>query len=243
SITLTFEFARIKLLDFNIPFKRPSFMGTLQGGVLTLAIGPNAHNRLQGDVTDISETIHARSSGGAGGIDVWSDQFNRDSGNAQHFDGVTKIVADGGQGDDTIDLAGVSDGTVGVEVHGGDGNDTITGPAHSAVDANGVAAKLSGDAGVDHLNSSSDQTDLLDGGDGGDFLDSGPSNSILQGGPGDDTLTGHAGHVTLDGGPGNDTIVGGGNAATKFLGLDVASVVVVSGTPILDFTGRPENIV
>src|SRR5205823_1006 len=49
SVTSTFEFARLKLLDFTIPFKRPAFMGTMSGGVLTLAIGSNAKNRLQGD--------------------------------------------------------------------------------------------------------------------------------------------------------------------------------------------------
>src|SRR5439155_728339 len=216
SITLPFEFARLKLLDFTITFKRPAFMAPLQGGVLTLAIGPDAHNRLQGDVTDISEAIYAKSAG-AGVVKVWSPQFNRDEGNAQTFTGVTKIVADGGQGDDTIDLSRVDDSSISVVVTGGAGND--------------------------HLISSSQETDVLSGGDGDDTLDGGKSTSILRGDAGNDTLSGGAlGTLRLDGGAGNDTVSGGGHAGTTFIGRGVASTDIVAATPVLDFTGRPENI-
>ena len=64
SFTETFEFARIKLLDFTITFVRPSILATQSGGVLTLAIGPNAKNRLQGNLSgDIDQTIHVKGSG------------------------------------------------------------------------------------------------------------------------------------------------------------------------------------
>jgi len=57
SFTLTFEFARITLFHFSVPFNRPSFLGTLSNGVLTLAVGPAAHDRIQGSLNDIGESI------------------------------------------------------------------------------------------------------------------------------------------------------------------------------------------
>ncbi|HSH22314.1 MAG TPA: hypothetical protein VK992_06850, partial [Candidatus Caenarcaniphilales bacterium] len=122
-----FEFARLKLFEFDIPFKRPAFLGTQSGDTLTLAIGPNSQNRLQGVLDDIGETIFV--SGDAGNIKVWSDQFNRSPSNAQEFSGVRKIVANGGAGDDVIDLGGIVDVSIAVELDGGDGNDTLIGGA------------------------------------------------------------------------------------------------------------------
>src|SRR5207247_1139055 len=106
SITLTFEFARITLFKFDVPFKRPSFLGSQNGGAVTLAIGPSSKNRIKGNLDDIGETVHVKSNGGAGRIAIWSDQFNRSQGNAQPFSGVTSIVGSGGAGDDVIDLSG-----------------------------------------------------------------------------------------------------------------------------------------
>src|SRR6185437_10149631 len=74
SFTLTYEFPTIKLFSFDVNFTRPAFLGNISNGALTLAIGPSSNNRLQGDLTDGSETIHVRGSGG-GDVFVWSDQF------------------------------------------------------------------------------------------------------------------------------------------------------------------------
>ena len=173
-ITLTFEFVRVTLFSFDVPFKRPAFLGTMNGHTLTLAIGSDSRSRLQGDLSDIGETIYIKSTG-AGQISVYSDQFNSPDGNPlNQFEGVTAIVANAGAGDDTLNLSGLNDGTITVIVHGGDGNDTIIGPAHSActmncdnVDASThVFAQLYGDAGNDTVTSSSDQKDLVNGGDG-----------------------------------------------------------------------------
>src|SRR3989441_3589706 len=223
-ITLTFEFARLKLLDFTITFKRPAFMGTLQGGVLTLAIGPSAHNRLQGDVTDISESIFAESAG-AGKVKVWSPQFNRDHGNAQEFEGVTKIVADGGAGDDTINLAGINDTTIAVSVTGGDGNDKITGPTVSMPDAQATAGNnttiAAGDTTINFdaapTGFTDGQTVVIEPGTGNAdtvIIRSGSNTASweLQG----PTALAHTAGVTiqgavlyakLSGGPGNDDII------------------------------------
>ncbi|TMD63407.1 MAG: hypothetical protein E6I84_15740, partial [Chloroflexi bacterium] len=86
SVTKTFEFTRLKLLDFTVHFKRPAFLGTLSGDTLTLATGSSAHNRLNGVVTDVAETIHVSGTGGS--LKLWSDQFGRSVGNAQTFSGV-----------------------------------------------------------------------------------------------------------------------------------------------------------
>src|SRR6185437_7458163 len=123
---------------------RPAFLGNISNGALTLAIGPSSNNRLQGDLTDGSETIHVRGSGG-GDVFVWSDQFGRGSDNAQEFTGVTSIIANGGAGNDTIDLSQLDDSSVSVVVHGGDGNDTLIGPKSSKCDSNGICAQLFGD--------------------------------------------------------------------------------------------------
>ena len=154
-----FEFVRLKLFEFNIPFERPSFLATQSGDTLTLAIGPNSSNRIQGDLNDIAESIFV--SGNSGTVKVWSPQFNRDVGNEQTFDGITKIIAFGGAGDDVIDLSGLLS-SVSTEIHGGDGNDTIKGGAG--------ADTFFGDGGSDTLIGNGG-ADILDGGDGTDALD------------------------------------------------------------------------
>ncbi len=254
SFTLTFEFPKITLFKFSSDFTRPSFLGNVSDGTLTLAIGSSSKQRIQGNLNDISETIHVASNGGAGQVKVWSEQFGRDSGNAQTFDGVTSIVANGGAGDDLIDLSGLDDATISVVVHGGDGNDTLIGPARSKCDDNHVCAQLFGDGGADTLTSSCTTTgcsgsnaDLLDGGAGADTLNGSAAsgNSTLRGGADNDTLQGGPGVETLDGGAGNDTIDGGGGA-DSYIGKSSASVVHITttgpGTGILDMTGRTESL-
>src|SRR5262249_31923497 len=211
-ITLTFEFARLKLLDFNVPFNRPAFLGTMTGDTLTLAIGSSSKTRIQGDLNDIAEEIHV--SGTAGTISVWSGQFHRDSGNAQEFNGVHHIVAFGGLGDDLIDLSGVTDASITVEIHGGDGNDTIKGGAGDD--------KLFGDAGNDTIDGGGG-ADTISGGAGDDTLTGGPGNDTIKGDDGNDTIDGGAGADTVDGGKGNDHIQVGSDTGDAFMGLQAGS--------------------
>lgn len=123
-IRKTFEFARVELFSFDIPFNRPGILATQDGDVLTLSIGTNSENRLNGDVSDISEKIHVKSDGSD--VLVWSDQFFVGEGLAQRFSGVNTIIADGGLGNDEIDLSGLNSGYE-VIAHGGVGNDVIVG--------------------------------------------------------------------------------------------------------------------
>ena len=265
SFTLTFEFPTITLFKFDVPFTRPAFLGNVSNGTLTLAIGPSSNNRLQGDLTDGSESIFVRGTGG-GNVSVWSPQFGRDSGNAQDFNGITSIVANGGAGDDTIDLSQLIDSTITVVIHGGDGNDTLIGPQESAC-TNGVCAQLFGDGGDDTLTSSCDtdashgcvngNADLLNGGDGKDTLNgsSAGGSSTLQGGGGVDTLHGGPGAETLDPGSGNangnfgddhDMVDGGGGADT-YIGLNTGSVWEIptnktDGAGTLSLAGFPSSV-
>jgi len=174
-------------------------LASQSGETLTLNIGANAAGRMQGDVTDGDETIHAKTTAD-GVVVVWSDQFNVTEAIASTnpFTGVHKIVVNGGQGIDIIDLSGVND-SVKIEAHGGAGNDTITGGAGDD--------KLYGDEG----------NDTIHGGGGADLIHGGTGDDHLFGDGGADELRGDAGNDTLDGGGAND-ILGGGAGNDSILG-------------------------
>lgn len=70
----------------------------------------------------------------------------------------------------------------------------------------------------EHIVEGTKANDVLEGGEGDDWLfgyegddvlRAGPGRDTLDGGPGDDSLAGAAGHDVLDGGPGRDTLSGG----------------------------------
>jgi len=92
---------------------------------------------------------------------------------------VTKIVVDAGDGNDTVNLAGVGKRT---EINGGAGNDTLTGGSGS---------------------------DTISGGAGDDVINGGAGKDSIAGGDGNDTLHGDAGGDLLVGGPGSDVFDGG----------------------------------
>ncbi|MEX2149864.1 MAG: LEPR-XLL domain-containing protein [Steroidobacteraceae bacterium] len=242
TIKKEFEFVRLTLFEFEIPFERPSLLATQSGDTLTLNIGPNAAERLRGDLRDIGETIHVTNVGGD--VVVWSDQFNVSQAVASlptslgffRFSGVTKIVADGGAGVDFIDLSELGLTTVRATIRGGDGNDIIHGGAGDD--------ELAGDGGNDQL-FGHDGLDVLEGGAGNDQLHGGEHADQLLGGAGDDTLNGNGGGDTLDGGTGSDTMTGGGG--DDFYVLESAGSLDTitgggEGLDLLDFTGKAENI-
>src|SRR5262249_35132543 len=74
SFTLTCEFARITLFHISVPSNRPSYLGTLANGVLTLAVGSASHDRIQGNLNDIGESIVVSGSGHH--VELSSAQFN-----------------------------------------------------------------------------------------------------------------------------------------------------------------------
>ncbi len=158
SFTLTFEFPTITLFTFSVDFTRPSFLGDASNGTLTLAIGPSSKNRLQGDLTDTSETIHVagqrqRRRQASGRISSAARRTTRRSSPASRRSSRTAARAT-----TSIDLSGLNDTTISVVVHGGDGNDTLIGPKASKCDATThICAQLFGDGGNDTLTSASNQ--------------------------------------------------------------------------------------
>ena len=92
------------------------------------------------------------------------------------FANVTKVVVNGGDGNDAIDLSRLF---VNATANGGIGNDTITGTPGN---------------------------DVLNGEAGDDVLNGGPGDDVLLGGDGDDTLTGGDGVDTFHGESGNDSL-------------------------------------
>jgi hypothetical protein len=229
----SFEFVRLKLFSFEIPFNRPGVLASQSGDTLTLNIGPNAAGRMQGDTTDGNEEIHAETLGD-GTVAVWSDQFfvTKAIAETNPFTGVHKIIVDGGNGNDIIDMSGVkaSDGVT-VVAHGGPGDDTITG--------GGGDDQLFGDDGNDIIHGGGGN-DTIHGGSGDDQLFGDDGNDQLFGDAGNDTLNGGAGNDTLSGGPGNDTIIGSADDDTFNL-ADAGSIDFADasgGSPILDLSGK-----
>ncbi|MFV2069249.1 MAG: beta strand repeat-containing protein, partial [Pirellulales bacterium] len=96
------------------------------------------------------------------------------------FRSIDKIVAEGGDGDDTIEVSAAV--TLPTEIRGGAGNDVLTGGGGN---------------------------DILEGGDGHDVLSGRDGNDVLSGGSGDDSIFGGEGADALDGGDGNNTVDGG----------------------------------
>jgi len=236
SISDSYEFLRVTLFSFDIPFERPSILGVQNGDTLTLNVGPNAAGRLHGDTRDIGErvTVETKSDGS---VIVYSSQFNVSKAVASinPFVGVKKIIADGGAGNDVIDLSGVGSGFT-VEIHGGEGNDTLKGGASDDL--------LFGDGGNDTIEGG-DGADEIHGGDGNDVLRGENGADQLFGETGNDILEGGLGADLLDSGPGDDNLNGGGG--DDFYVLKTAGSIVFidgggDGLDILDFRDKSENV-
>lgn len=241
--TKTFNLATVKLLDFNVDSSAathpdPILATMLPGGVLQLNVGPNAAARQFGDLSDGDDTVTVTPGSSAGTITVEAFGFSQD------FTGVSKIVADGGAGNDTITIkSGIN---IPASLSGGDGNDSLFGGDGGAT-LNGGAGddQLSGGNGADSIvggdgndlmlgNGGSDSInggvgdDTAEGGDGNDVIIGDVGNDVLSGGQGDDNIDGGDGNDALNGDDGNDTLTGdagadqldGGDGADSLLSGD-----------------------
>jgi Ca2+-binding RTX toxin-like protein len=138
---------------------------------------------------------------------------------------ATKLV-DAGDGNDTIDASGMTDGTF----FGGAGNDMITGSAVADLIFGGLGDDtLAGDGGDDTI-FGEDGDDEIDGGAGADRLDGGTGNDSATGGTGDDAIFGGAdadtftwnpgdGSDLVEGGTGSDNLQFNGSSADEIFGL------------------------
>ncbi len=152
----------------------PPILATdLGSGVLRLNMGPNAASRLNRNPIDDDEIFTVEhQSGSSGNETLLISAFDT----REEHKGVKKIVANGGEKDDIIELK--DNVLTPAELAGGKGDDLVTGGRGN---------------------------DSLEGGNGFDLLDGRGGNDTLRGGADDDWLIGGAGADTLDGGDGDDT--------------------------------------
>jgi Ca2+-binding RTX toxin-like protein len=205
----TFNLATVKLLDFNVNTQGavhpdPILATMLPGGVLQLNLGSNAAARQFGDLTDGDDTYTVTPGANANSVTVEAFGFSQD------FTGVSKIVGDGGAGNDTIRIkSGVS---IPVSLTGGAGNDSIFGGDGGAtIDGGAGTDQLSGGNGSDSL-IGGDDDDILLGNGGNDTINGGLGSDTEEGGDGNDVMTGDVGDDVLSGGLGDDNLDGGDGA-------------------------------
>ena len=198
----------ITLVDFDLPFTRvPTLANELPNGVLQLNMGKFADLRLEGDDTDIAENFVVTQGDDDGHVKVTAFGYT------QTYAVSSKIIALGGEGNDTIDLSGVTNASIEFEIEGGVGDDIIKAGAGKAIIRGG-----SGDDKID----GTDSDDQIFGEEGNDVIDGKGGNDLVTGDKGKystDGLTFTANAALSDGadiiigGAGNDLLIGGGNGA------------------------------
>jgi uncharacterized delta-60 repeat protein len=159
---------------------------------------------------------------------------------------TAQIVVMGGDGDDTISLAGMKNWNGRATLIGGAGNDKLTlGPSGGVLTGGTGNDKLTGGKGIDRI---------VEVGAGGFVLTNGKltgngkdtiakiDEADLTGGDGDDVMNaaGFKGKVTLRGGAGNDSLTGGrgndeldGGTGTDRVVAKVKGSVTLTGTQII----------
>lgn len=230
----------ITLVDFDVEFFHPPVLATeLVNGDLMINIGDFAEQRVLGAPSDIGEHIFIEDAPlfGPGKVAVWSDNLGDDATEKQIYSVTGKIIAVGGEGDDIIDLSGVS--TITFELEGGAGRDTIKGGHGGGIIRGGVGDDLllKGGSG-DDLIFGNEGSDVIEAGDGADIVlgDGGEVSEgfdlgnrhgfvrgrvaltdgadFLYGGGDDDILIGSGEADVIDGGDKNDLIIGDGALLT-----------------------------
>jgi Ca2+-binding RTX toxin-like protein len=150
-------------------------------GILFLFMGSRADQRSVSQ-NNQSEAFRVTQSGSSFSVSAFDVTQTKD------FGAINQLVADGGAGDNVIDLN--------PQRVDGDGKTLPPAPVT-------VAAKLTGGEGDDVLRSATGNDELA-GESGFDNLDGGSGNDTLRGGDDDDYLIGGSGADLLDGGKGFD---------------------------------------
>jgi Ca2+-binding RTX toxin-like protein len=174
---------------------------------------------------------------------------------------VTKIIVNGGKGNDTVNLHTVN---IASAINGGNGNDALTGgAANDSFDGGAGADVINGGVGgtgddVHYFTRTENLVVTLDGkaNDGGKS-DSNKDNiksnvEVVQGGSGNDkfvgtnannALAGNGGNDTLLGGGGNDVILGGAgdDLLDGGFGADVIDGDV--GVDTVDYSSRSAGVI
>jgi Ca2+-binding RTX toxin-like protein len=218
---------RQKLLDFSLGgcddgnATSPALATDIGNGVLRLNMGRFAGERgISGDSTDVSETFRVERVSGTADTDNVKVFFRLSNGqeftDGIEYKNVRKIYAEGGIGDDTIDLTNVQ---VEAELWGDydpvNGKDTSPVSGKDTLRGGKGVARLYGGDGDDFLsaeNATGQSPAYMEGGDGKDTLVGGAADDDLRGEDGEDWIYGNSGNDSLDGGLGADHIFGGKDA-------------------------------
>ncbi|MBX9625732.1 MAG: protein kinase [Gemmataceae bacterium] len=193
-----------------------AFTATLSPYGLLRLEGTNAAEQVRVDVIGTGTVVRVTyDKTGPYGIPVHSTHyFNAAAVGGIHFNGyggndwlqnntAEWVVADGGEGDDTL--------------VGGAGNDWLDGrEGDDQLYGNGGDDRLSGYTGDNYLRGGDGNdtllaaygTDTLLGGDGDDHLEGGAGDNWVEGNGGNDDILGDLGDDTIFGGDGNDTLHG-----------------------------------
>lgn len=224
-------------------------LATKSGGELLINVGTRAGERteLTGDIVpDVGESIRIDESKAGVRVNSPKTKTLADTdlaplGGQSVFTGITKITANGGEGDDVIVLqpgvkkpASLDGGNGGDILTGGSGADTILGgDGLDRIIGGAGNDKIYGDTLVPGFTGT---TDILSGLDGNDTIHGGPGNDEIRGGAGNDTLYGYGtlfgvvltnsdtgddlfggeGGDVLHGSNGSDTLDGGPGADVLF---------------------------
>ena len=235
-----FTILEVTLLDFSKSCEPPKpQLASQSGDTLTLNMGSEAlRNARKISTGETDEKFVVRPAGG-GRYSVSAFGVYQVYGPNAPFPGaaITKVVANGADGNDQILMEPGNDETNGdaneipfsavADLDGGDHNDVLTG---------GTAADpLDGGSG----------DDKIDGREGGDTITGGDNNDQISGGQGVDTISGGAGADRISGGPAGDTIDAGsendivqGGPAADPATPGVAAALLDGGDTIVGGTGN-----
>jgi hypothetical protein len=217
SIHDQFTIADINLVSFSVGCVRAPVLATPTGnGVLRLNMGPYAGARLNGDTKDDNENFKIDHVGGTLGHENVNVTYN---GTTQEYDDVSKIVGDGGAGDNSITIDSGVTSECDLTISHSTGTDTIVDHGSGPLFVNGGPGTNSithDGSGTGTLSVSGNYDyDLTNG-----MLTLGPGGT----GVGTDTFTGIS-NVDLTGGGGNtfnvtgygaNAILTGGSGANKY---------------------------
>jgi hypothetical protein len=171
--TMSFKLFELKLPELTLaaPTVKPE-LGFVKNGVLTLNMGTRASDRLYLNTEDAAESV-ILSGMDAGVVDVEFLGFHK------RFTGVTQVVVDMGQGNDSLDASRLLN-AVTLDVRGNEGNDTVKmgkggGRVVDLLGDNNLSAFAESDAGVTFITGLGN--DKLTGGRGNDVLFAGAGNN------------------------------------------------------------------
>ena len=161
---------------------------------------------------------------------------------------VTKIIVNGGDDANLIDLSGVTGSifnnpALRLVVNAGNGADTLLGSSDLADSLNGGDGddSIVGNGGNDTL-LGGNGNDSIAGGLGNDSIDAGDGRDTVDGNAGDDTILAGNGQDSVDGSAGNDSISGDDGADTLNGGNGNDTLNGMAGTDSIDGQNGNDSI-